>query len=321
MNIPVRLQNIIVTCGLAALLGLAQLGSAITVTPTDDATLLANNILSGTGLTLISASFIGESGLDSFGDFNSQAGTFEDGAMPFGASTGIDIDKGILLSTGWAGDVDDFPPNYNAADDPDPLAIDDLSKHHGSAGDDDLTVLAGGVAGIDDLTADAVALSIDFNTSGGVLVFEYIFASEEYNEYVDLGFNDVFGLFVDGQNIALLPNLTTVGVTNVNKSDNPSFFRENTIDINSLDPAPFNFEFDGLTTLLTAEAVLSAGTHTLEIKIGDYKESDGIYGVDSAVLIKAKSVAVVPLPAAMWTGISMLGGLGIVGFVRRKAAA
>ncbi|OOP55722.1 MAG: hypothetical protein AYP45_13160 [Candidatus Brocadia carolinensis] len=57
------------------------------------------------------------------------------------------------------------------------------------------------------------------------MAFQYVFASEEYNEFVGAGFNDVFGFFVDGVNIALIPSTTMpVAIDNVNLSNNSAFY-------------------------------------------------------------------------------------------------
>lgn len=60
-------------------------------------------------------------------------------------------------------------------------------------------------------------LEFDFTTTGGNLFFSFVFASEEYNEYVNSSFNDVFGFFVNGVNIALVPGTSTpVAINSVN---------------------------------------------------------------------------------------------------------
>ena len=47
---------------------------------------------------------------------------------------------------------------------------------------------------------DTVALEFDVNTSGNMMVFDYVFASNEFDQKKD--YKDTFGLFVNGKNIA-----------------------------------------------------------------------------------------------------------------------
>lgn len=68
---------------------------------------------------------------------------------------------------------------------------------------------------------DAGILEFDFIPSGNKVSFQFIFGSDEYNEWVCSQFYDVFGFFVNGpnpnvpgsdyngQNLALVPNTTT----------------------------------------------------------------------------------------------------------------
>lgn len=51
-------------------------------------------------------------------------------------------------------------------------------------------------------TNDATILSFDFQSNGDAAYFNYIFGSDEYNEYVGSTFNDVFGFFFNGVNVA-----------------------------------------------------------------------------------------------------------------------
>jgi len=61
----------------------------------------------------------------------------------------------------------------------------------------DLSVLAAGFQ-----TFDASILEFDFIPQSDTLKFNYIFGSEEYPEYVNSGYNDVFGFFISGPGIA-----------------------------------------------------------------------------------------------------------------------
>ena len=54
-------------------------------------------------------------------------------------------------------------------------------------------------------TYDATTLEFDFVAPTDVISFQYVFASDEYNEWVNSSFNDAFGFFLDGVNIAKIP--------------------------------------------------------------------------------------------------------------------
>ena len=101
----------------------------------------------------------------------------------------------------------------------------------GGAGDD-LLGFSGGDADLDQLagvsTYDAAVLEFDFIPASDTLTFDYVFGSEEYNEYVCGTVNDAFGFFLSGpgiagpytngaENIALVPGTTTqVSINTVN---------------------------------------------------------------------------------------------------------
>ena len=73
------------------------------------------------------------------------------------------------------------------------------------------------------MTQDANSLTFSFTVNPGTtqLGFNYVFGSEEYNTFVNNGFNDAFGFFVDGKNVAVLPGTgDIVSIDNVNKDKN-----------------------------------------------------------------------------------------------------
>jgi hypothetical protein len=162
----------------------------------------------------------------------------------------------------------------------------------------------------------ATTLSFNFNTAGGDLFFNYVFASEEYNEYVGSGFNDTFTFKVDGTNIALIPSTSTpVTINNVNLGSNSAFYRNNS-------PGPFTgLQYDGLTTVLQAKALgLSAGTHHIDLFITDVGDSS----YDSAVFIQGGSFADHPTGTTPDSGSTVgLLGLGLAGlaYIRRRRIA
>jgi hypothetical protein len=194
--------------------------------------------------------------------------------------------------------------------------LDNTSTNNGLPGDTDLDGLIPGF-----FTLDATILEFDFETAGGDVFFNYIFASEEYNEFVDSEFNDVFGFFLNGVNIALIPGTTTpVSINNVNLGVNSAFYNNN--DPSDLGtPTPFNIEYDGFTTKFTAQALgLGAGTHRIKLAIADA----GDRVLDSAVFIQAGSFSdtpddpqKTPEPASL-LGLVLVGAFGTKSFITRR---
>lgn len=276
----------------SGLLALAGSASALTVTTTGNPTTLANNIL-GPGVTLVSASYSGAS---------VASGTFTGGA-----AAGIGIDKGIVLTTGYAQNVNG---NANTSD--------SITGNNGLGGDAALNALIPGYS-----TRDATLLTLTFTTTGGDLFFNYVFGSEEYNEYVGSSYNDVFGFFLNGtalaNNIALIPNTSTpVAINNVNGGNNSAYYKNN--DPTDGVPTPYPFEYDGFTTVFTASALnLGAGTHTIVLAIADA----GDWVLDSGVFIQANSFADEPQPPGVPEGgvTALLLGLALAGMslMRRRA--
>lgn len=157
-----------------------------------------------------------------------------------------------------------------------------------SAGDTDLD------ATFNVTTRDTTYLEFDFATTSGDLFFNFVFASEEYNEFANSLFNDVFAFYVDGQNIAFIPGTTTpISINTINGGNpigtnpqNPQFYVNNGI----FDGGLFlnQVGFDGFTTVFTAQAVgLSAGVHRIKLAISDTTDRS----FDSGVFLQAGSFA------------------------------
>ncbi|MGA8143262.1 MAG: choice-of-anchor L domain-containing protein [Candidatus Acidiferrales bacterium] len=192
-------------------------------------------------------------------------------AGTFSTSTNIvGFNDGIVLSTGSVRSV--VGPN----------CYDEIDGENETAGDPDL----GAILGSDQTTNDAAVLEFDFIPDTSSLSFQYVFASDEYNEFVG-EFNDVFAFFLNGNNIALLPGIsppTPVSINNVNLTTNPQFYINN--DIDQLANPPVDTEMDGLTVVLTATAQVTAGqTNHIKLAIADAVD----FAVDSNVFIKAGS--------------------------------
>ncbi len=150
------------------------------------------------------------------------------------------------------------------------------------------------------------SLHFDFTSDTGNVFFKYVFASEEYNEWVNSKFNDLFQLKLNGANIALLPGVGgVVSINNVNKNSNSAFFLDN--DVLGLD-----VQYDGLTTVLVAQASGLVGLNTFEFLIKDQGDSS----LDSGVFIEAGTFGgtnPVPEPGSL-----ALFGLGVMGLLARK---
>jgi len=141
---------------------------------------------------------------------------------------------------------------------------------------------------------DGVTLSS--SVSKAEVSFNYVFASEEYYEYVDSTFNDVFGFFLNHENIARLPKdendseNTTVSIDHVNCNKNTDYYVGN--DVNETEgSAPYpHIEADGLTSMLRARGSTVVNEwNTLKVVIADV--GDRI--LDSWVLLEAGSLSCV----------------------------
>ncbi|HKL40177.1 MAG TPA: choice-of-anchor L domain-containing protein, partial [Cryomorphaceae bacterium] len=217
-------------------------------------------------ITLLNSTFTGADG--SAGSFT--AGTFG-------------IEEGLLLTTG---SIDlAAGPNVSQGTGADQL----------SPGDPFLDALASPFS-----TEDAAILEIEFIPAGDNLQFNYVFASDEYNEFVCSSFNDVFGFFINGgdyenENIAILPESTTpVAINNVNNGSIGSSGSMSNCSEDQLQHSQFyvengggiNIEYDGYTTVLPISIPLEQGvTYTIRLAIAD--AADGFF--DSGVFIEAGS--------------------------------
>jgi hypothetical protein len=280
------------------LVGFAGTAGALSVTASDGTDTGANLVdtLRGSGITIVDESV-------AYTGPGAASGAFTDGL-----SSGLGFDEGIILTTGTAADAEG--PNES----------DTTSTRNWGAGHSLLDDL---IPNYD--TFDATVLEFDFISDGGDLFFNFVFASEEYNEYVDTAFNDVFGFFVDGENVALIPGTTdAVSINNVNGGNplghlasNPEFYNNNDLS----DGGPFyDIEYDGFTDAFTAEFLgLTPGSHHMILAIADA----GDRVLDSAVFLQAGTFSdttqtpppVVPEPAT----VTMVGlGLGGLAASRRR---
>ncbi|MBK8563951.1 MAG: choice-of-anchor L domain-containing protein [Saprospiraceae bacterium] len=201
-------------------------------------------------------------------------GSFSDGNSTIG------IPNGIILCTG---DIADAAGPNN--DDQAGLNI------GGPSTDPDLEIFA--TANIQDVQG----IEFDFVPTGNTVSFDYVFASEEYCEFVNTGMNDLFGFFIsgpgingsfsfNGENLATVPSTNLyVTIDNVNQLDNSAFFVPNRANCGATTNMT-DIQYDGWTTVLTATAnVIPCEQYHIRLVIADV--GDGIF--DSAVFLGAGS--------------------------------
>lgn len=201
------------------------------------------------------------------------------GTFQAGDNTDLGLEQGLLLSTGLASEAAN-PGTFFA------------SEGHNAPGDDDLDYLSL-QNGNGSLSNDACVVEMDVFAATDELTFEYIFGSEEYPEFVETSFNDIFAFLVSGpgitgdpnignqQNVAVLPNGTFIEINSVNPSENYYYYRNNE---NGMSVA-----YDGLTSdsigvkkSLTARIpTIPCNTYHLKFAIAD--RGDTVY--DSGVFI------------------------------------
>ncbi|MEN2490248.1 choice-of-anchor L domain-containing protein, partial [Flavobacterium sp. B11] len=202
------------------------------------------------------------------------------------ATSTFPIDEGILLSTGKISSA--MGPNSYTN------RSDELVNE---ASDPDLTNISG------ETMHDAAILEFNFIPDGNLVEFKFVFASEEYLEYVHTDYNDAFGFFLSGSgingpytnnaiNLAQLPNGDAVTINNIHSSgtnvNNVSFPNHNVAYYANNPAGSATMEYDGSTVVLTATYAVTPGQN-YKIKMAIADASDQKW--DAGVFLKAKSFA------------------------------
>lgn len=213
-------------------------------------------------------------------------GTTQYGEFSGGASS-IQIEQGVIIASG------------NVANANGPNSGGGTGNNAGGASDPDLTSIGKGAT-----IYDAGGIQFDFKPTINKVQFNYVFGSDEYEEYTCSNFNDVFGFFINGagigfnKNIALIPGTTIpVKINTVNQGSPGSNGNAANCSppLGSLAYSGFfisnpagspDVEYDGFTTVFTAEqTVIPCSTYHIKLAVGD--AGDAIY--DSGVFLEANS--------------------------------
>jgi len=218
----------------------------------------------GEGVTVVSASYSGD---------NRSSGIYTNGdTVSPGVTPG---DTGVMLSTG---DLRDFTNpagstwwgGQNQANQSGSTSSD---MRNGIDNDPGFNAIAG--TG----TYDASFLDMDFIPTGDMMTLQFVFASEEYPEYAGSIYNDIVGVWVNGQFVELAVGNGQTAVGNVNQASNENLYVDNT-------GSQYNTEMDGFTVTMTLKMPVIAG-EVNSIRIGIADATDAQY--DSTLLIAGGS--------------------------------
>lgn len=237
------------------------------------------NVLLGEGISATNITFNGAPA----NQINVQGGYFNS------VNSNVGLDSGFVMASGNILNV--VGPNTSGSSSQ--PSVDMIS------GDPDLELLIPGFT-----VNDVAILEFDFVPSSDTLSFNYVFGSEEYLEFVNSSFNDVFGFFLSGPaltgpysspagfpdgsvNIALIPgSAVPVTIDNVNNVVNSAYYFNNEILTGGTE-----IQLDGFTVPLEAvSAVVCGELHHIKIAIADAGDS----AWDSAVFLEAGSFTSTP---------------------------
>ncbi|HIP37365.1 MAG TPA: T9SS type B sorting domain-containing protein [Crocinitomix sp.] len=253
---------LLATLFLTGLKSNAQLVTNTSMTPTQ----LVEDILVGNGVAVSNVAYTGDP--DAIGSFD-------------GTACNIGLNNGIILTTGTVLGNSDGPlgPNNNGS----------AGVDNNQAGYDMLSDI------VNQDTYNAAILEFDFIPQSDTIRFKYVFASEEYLEYVGEGVNDVFAFFISGPGFSGVTNMAqipggggVVSIDNVNNASNSSYYIDNG-DGSSSPQNSNNYyvQYDGFTIPIEAVAKVQCGeTYHLKIAIAD--AGDGVW--DSGIFLEANSL-------------------------------
>ncbi|SDJ78899.1 choice-of-anchor L domain-containing protein [Aliiruegeria lutimaris] len=216
------------------------------------------NAMFGEGITVISATYTGD---------DASSGIYTDGNTV--APDVVPADSGVILSTGAAADF-----TNEGGSDQNNLATNTSTNTSGIDGEADLSALVGRPV------YDAAVFEAEFIPEGDTVTMQLVFGSEEYLEWVNSGYNDVVGIWVNGELAEMTIGDGAISIDNINDTSNENLFIDNT-------DGALNTEMDGVTVVVTVKATVQPGeVNTIKIAIAD--DGDAIY--DSNLLIVGDSI-------------------------------
>ena len=278
---------------LLAALAAPPAARALVVTPTQNATTLANALLAGggTGIVVTSATLNGHR-LDFGGLVQTSSGTYTNASGTYG------IGAGVVLSTGAVEEYGDGP---NELADMSGTYLTESFEQAAATPAQEALLDPITTVGLDTFTHyDVTELILGFDMQQGFdsVRFNVVFGSEEFPEYVNDGYFDGFGLYLNGTNVAFVAG-KPVNITHPSFDDLPGTELDGVL-------AP------GGAPLLTFGGRVNPSGNTLRFIIGDRDDSI----LDSTVYVAALA-GTVPEPGALAGGASAVCALALA---RRRRA-
>lgn len=245
---------------------------------------IVENVFLGSGVEVINTDFFG---------LDASVGVFDE------ALAAIGLNKGIILSTGFVNDVAEVN-NPSGSISGNTIGSDIV--------DGDLENLSGVEV------VDIAKFEIEFIPTAELLSFRYVFASEEYPDFVCADKNDVFGFFISGprpgggtydnENIARIPDPNIAGeylnlpvtINSVN-AGSPGMFNDGKTCDNPNESLAYSIyyntimegiqpSFNAYLDVFIAQAeVIPCEVYSIKIAIGDGNDQNK----DSAVFLEEKS--------------------------------
>ncbi len=261
----------------------AVVSAQVQVKPADDNNFtpvdLIKNVFLGEGVQIVDIKYDGES---------KSVGYFSNG------KTAINLDRGILMTTGESA-VAALPNNSPGTQ----------TKSSGNNYfDQDLASAINS-----NQLFDICRYEIRFIPFSDSIRFNYVFASEEYPEFVCSEYNDAFAFFISGanpdggnyvsKNIALVPNTNEpVSINNIHPYKDVNCNAKNEQYYNTNPFSSPNMTYDGYLDVFVASAkVVPCTEYVIKLVIADVV--DDVY--DSAVFLEAKSFSSNALKVAINT--------------------
>ncbi len=191
-------------------------------------------------------------------------------------NTNLGLSKGFYMSSGLINDLNEVPFGPN------------------NSGHSSFDNLGNGFSFLNSIisaqTYDASVVVIDFIPANDSLIFNFIFASEEYPESMYTNFNDVFAMFITGpgytanQNIAVLPSGDAITTNNIHPSglnyENVYYGPANENYYES-GPDNLNIGFDGYSKVIRTSSFVEIGqVYRIVFAIadgGDFSSDSGVF--------------------------------------------